>query len=70
MKIVSKHLYAVLLVLIIVLALSGCFNTHNDWKVEAEVTNQMQLHEHGLTQREALIDSTVSHAVDQMQNDN
>lgn len=61
-----------LLVTLALVVMTGCFGetTHNDWKVEAEVTNQMQLHEHGLTQREALMNATVGHAIDQIEGGN
>ena len=63
MKIASKSTFATLLVLA-ALVLNGCLG--KDWKAEAEVTNQMQIHENGLTQREVLTDSLVDDAVDQM----
>ena len=53
-------------VIFVTLLISGCFFSHSDWKVEAERTNQMQVHENGLTERQVLSNSMVSNAIDQM----
>lgn len=62
----------VLIFLLVVCLALGCFAwandslaayEHNRWLVESERTNQVQVHEHGLTQREALNDAMVSNAL-------
>lgn len=52
-----------------ILAMTAC-NTHSDWQREAERTNQLQMHEHGLTQREALNASVVGEAVKSISDNN
>lgn len=64
-------LQALIFVLVVCLAL-GCFAwagdawatyEHNLYLIEAERTNQVQVHEHGLTHREALMNATVRGAM-------
>lgn len=58
---------AVFVAIVMGILMTAC-NTHADWQREAEHTNQLQIHEHALTQREVINAATVSDAVDNMLN--
>lgn len=52
-----------------ILSMTAC-NTHSDWQREAEHTNQLQAHEHGLTQREALNAAVVGETIKSISDNN
>lgn len=66
----SKLVTTVVMVCVIVVsvfAMSGCMG---DWRSEQERTNQMQIHESGLTQRAAIDAAVTSNTVDSIMGNN